>query len=116
MDPCQDCLAGCLAIYCIGCVQSCATWSLFRPCGAGSGTASSAGCCGSCCKESFDNDELQDELDKERQERLEREGLSTSQPAAKEVMNPAQKRLPEQEAPAGPAQNSTSQDVPHSYS
>lgn len=55
--------------------------------GGRSRSTSTAGCCGSCCKKSFDNDELADELEAARKERQEREQADNqSQPKAKEDM------------------------------
>ncbi|KAK7683590.1 hypothetical protein QCA50_013428 [Cerrena zonata] len=77
-----DCLASCFGLCCICCTEGFENWCLFQRFGGRGDSTSTAGCCGKCCKGSFDNDDLADEIEARKQA----QAAEQSQPTPKTNM------------------------------
>jgi len=76
------------AICCICCSQSLGNWCLLRSGPAPDGTGRQAGCCNSCCKKGFDDDEFEQEEVRLQQEAAARRARSQSQSQPMNEINP----------------------------
>ncbi|KAF9817355.1 hypothetical protein IEO21_03496 [Rhodonia placenta] len=85
--PGEQFCEGCCSLCCIACTEACGTWLLFTKC-CDNSDGHQAGCFGSCCKKSFDEDNFFADEEKRKREAAQNGlGAVNTQPSPRPSMS-----------------------------